>query len=446
LKTLLKKALLAVALMPLIAGTIGYYISGDTFSNCLYASFALYFTNPVSDAYNGYIEFARWTAPLVTASAILCALKNVWNNIIWRLKGFSKDSIAVYTDNNIKISFNDSVKALYFGDSFKRYFKSHIILFSSDNKSLRFYEDNKDKLKHKAVYIGLCGLEQGLIRNMDGVNLFDINRAVSRILWKSIGLWKQKKEYADIVIYGNGALSHQVLSTGLQLNLFSKGQSVTYHLITDNVSFQLRHTGLDLMNDDKLLYHTVGSDEAWKAIRSSGIIIIADQIDCGSFQNIIVNTQGTVYYYSPDRGDVGDSLDFGRIIPFGRNEEVFTDDNIRNEKLVEKAKWLHKRYADENPEFGKSWGGLSGFLKESNISSADYVEVLSQLAEEKEDIELAELEHIRWCRFHYLNYWKYSERRDNEKRLHNNLKPFKELSAADRIKDFAVVEMAKNSI
>lgn len=443
MKRLLTKILPFIALIPLIIGTIGYHISGDAFTNCLYASFALYFTNPISDAYNGFVEFARWTAPLVTASAILCVLNNVWNNIVWRFQGFSKDSVAVYTDDNRRIRFDKGIKAVYPGDSFKGYFKSHIILYSSDNKSLRFYEENKGKLGNKSVYLGLSELEQGLVHNMNGVTLFDINRSISRILWKNIGLWKQKKEHADIVIYGNGALSRQILSTGLQLNLFSKKQSINYHLITDNSSFELRHRELDIMNDDKVFYHTSKSDEAWETIRLADIVIITDLLDFDLFQNIIVNTQGTVYYYSPEKGDVGECLDFGDIIPFGRNEEVLTDENIRSEKLVEKAKMLNKKYADENPQFGKEWEELSGFLKESNISSADYIEILSCLAGGREDIELAELEHIRWCRFHYLNYWQYSEQRDNKKRLHNDLKSFRELSETERTKDMAVVEMAK---
>ncbi len=443
MKNILKKCISIVCLFPLIVGTIGYYISGDTFTNCLYASFALYFTNPISDVYNGFVEFARWTAPLVTVSAILCVLKNGWDNIVWRIKGFSKDSVAVYTDDNKRISFGKGVKAAYLGDSFKGYFKSYIIMFSSDDKNLRFYEENKHKLNNKSVYIGFSELEQGLIQNFGGVTLFDINRSISRILWKNIGLWRKKKEQFDVVIYGNGALSRQILSTGLQLNLFSRNQSIHYHLITEDSSFELRHQELRLMNDDKVSYHIPESAETWEAIRRADIVIFSDLPDCGLLQDIIVNAKESVYYYSPEKGDIGEKLDFGNIIPFGRNEEILTDDNIRSEKLIKKAKELNKKYADENPEFGKSWEELSGFLKESNISSADYIDVVSCLIDDREDVELAELEHIRWCRFHYLNYWKYSELRDNKKRLHNDLKPFRDLSETEKAKDYTVIEIAK---
>ena len=31
--------------------------------------------------------------------------------------------------------------------------------------------------------------------------------------------------------------------------------------------------------------------------------------------------------------------------------------------------------------------------------------------------ELAELEHIRWCRFHYLNHWKYGKTKNKKKHI-----------------------------
>ena len=54
-----KKVLTVLALVPLVLGTIGYIFSGERITNAIYAAFALYFTNPISDAYNVYIEIAR---------------------------------------------------------------------------------------------------------------------------------------------------------------------------------------------------------------------------------------------------------------------------------------------------------------------------------------------------------------------------------------------------
>ena len=68
----LKKPLVFV---PFAVGAIGYLLAGEPFTNALYASFALYFTNPISDAYNGFIELARWTAPIAMVGAILEVLQ-----------------------------------------------------------------------------------------------------------------------------------------------------------------------------------------------------------------------------------------------------------------------------------------------------------------------------------------------------------------------------------
>ena len=95
MKEIFRKLIPVICLVPLVVGMVGYLLSGEWISNALYASFALYFTNPVSEAYNGCIEFARWTAPLVTATAILCVLKSVWDGLAWRVTGLARDSVAV---------------------------------------------------------------------------------------------------------------------------------------------------------------------------------------------------------------------------------------------------------------------------------------------------------------------------------------------------------------
>lgn len=447
MKKLSQKILtVAAALVPWIVGSAGYYRAGLPFSNSLYAAFGLYFTNQIASEYNALIEFARWTAPLVTATAVLSALQHVWNHIRWRLYGLRRDSVAVYTDDDRRIQFAGGVRAAYPGENFLGYFRSQIILFSSDEKNLQFYEAHREQLAHRAVYIGLRELEQGLVRNLQGVALFDVNRAIARLLWKEIALWKQGKAEADVVICGDGALARQILATGLQFNLFAAGQRLCYYLATNDPSYELRHGNMDLMNGDRVLFVQKGSAQAWEAVRAADVVIVADRVGCGALQNIAVNARCSVYYYSPEEGDVGERLDFTSLIPFGRDAEVFTDENIRKGKLIERARGQHEAYEARQlqeaerrgqPYTVTRWEELSGFLQESNISSSDYAAILERLP--GTDEELAELEHIRWCRFHYLNYWKYAEKRDKSRRLHSDLRPFEELSDREREKDLAII-------
>ncbi|MBQ2059268.1 MAG: hypothetical protein II488_05785, partial [Firmicutes bacterium] len=98
------------------------------------------------------------------------------------------------------------------------------------------------------------------------------------------------------------------------------------------------------------------------------------------------------------------------------------------------------------------WEKLDTFTRYSNISSADYHEVRLRMLEamgepadagaiSPERMELlAELEHMRWCRYHLLNNWSYGvpeggKNKDAERRVHRDLKPYAQLSEAEKQKD-----------
>lgn len=451
MKNFFKKMIPVICLVPLIGGTAGYLLSGERVSDALYASFALYFTNPVSDAYNGCIEFARWTAPLVTATAILCVLKSVWDRVAWRIAGLARDSVAVYTDEDMEIRFGRRTRAVYPGERFVGCVKSHIILFSSDQKSLGFFEAHRAQLAGKAVYLGLRELEMGLMREVEGVTLFDINSSIARNFWKKAQLWKQGKKDVEIVIYGDSRLAQDMLSVGLQLNLYSREQHIAYHIISKEQHFRAKHSDLLLMNGDEILYHRAGEGAAdgmpWEVLGRADFVIVADPVSAEILQTIAVKTgEGKLYYYSPAGGDAGEYIAYGMPQAFGRNEEVFTDENIRRQKLVQTAMALNGQYAAKYHTEG-DWNRLSGFLKSSNISSADFHQVLGELSSSVAEEELAELEHIRWCRFYSLNYWiqgspEGGARKDDRRRIHRDLVAYSALGEEEREKDRNVVRQA----
>lgn len=444
-KKLIRIAQILIFLVPLLMGIIGYVRSGEGVTNAVYASFALYFVNPVSDGYNRWIEFARWTAPLVTATAILCVLKTVWQSVKWYLTLWvSKDSVAVYSNEDTKIKFASGTKAVYPGEKIQRMAKSHIIVFSSDDESLEFYEEHKEQLENKSVYIGLRNLELGSIKEIPQVTLFDVNGSIARLLWKKIALWEQDKKAFKIVVMGDGALAQSILATGLQWNLFSLEQRIEYDVISSDSLFQRKHENMPLMNADTIRYYGEEEDVVWNVITDADVVIVADTISIDQLQTLAVRVQhGKIYFYSPTESDISQYLIFDNLTAFGRNEDVWTDENIRRQKMIEKAILLNKKYAEQyNGE--ENWNLLTGFLKASNISSADFGEIITKLPEQISDKELAELEHMRWCRFHYLNYWKpgvpdNGDRKDLQKRIHKDLCPYRELDEEEKEKDLLTI-------
>ena len=134
-------------------------------------------------------------------------------------------------------------------------------------------------------------------------------------------------------------------------------------------------------------------------------------------------------------------------------------DLLFEDTLYERAKRINLRYAhlyrgvEETAENMESeWEKLDAFMRCSNISAADYHELRLKLLEAQglpdraEDLSeealehLAELEHIRWCRYHYLNNWRFGrpengKAKDPVRRLHTLLVPYDEMSGEEREKD-----------
>lgn len=448
-----KKILVLLFILPLLLGTIGYIISGEMFTDALYASFALYFTNPISDTYNVYIEIARWAAPLsiilAAGEAIQYLAQNGWEAIKNRVKLLGKkNSVSVYSDTDSQICFEKDVSVIYPGDRFTKYAKEHIIMFSTDEKNLQFYEKHKKELAGKRVYIGIREIESCFLNPLEDVTLFDINNSIARMLWKNISLWKKGKEEFNVVVWGNDPLSGEIISNGLQMNLFSKKQKIKYIFVTDNSDFKIRHGELKLMNNDELSYLDYKAPGIWDAVSKADIIILSHMPDAAVMQTIVVKAGGSdIYYYAPSKGDVFSHFSFGNLLPFGEDEAVLTDENIRREALISRAKKLNEHYANL---YGteKDWNALPGFLKGSNISASDFGEVLSGLKEGIDEEEQAELEHIRWCRYMFLNYYTQGtptngKNRDDAKRIHKALVDFSVLTLQEKVKDIEAIRTTK---
>ena len=449
----LKKFIPVLGIIPFIIGTIGYISAKESLSNSLYYSLSLYFVNLNSEKSNITIDIARWTAAMVTAATVLYVLKQIWEKIVRTVKSLRRDSVAIYNDNDKKILFEDkSHAAIYPGRIVCPRAKNHIIMMNTDTDSIKFYNENKAKFRNKNIYIGLLEIEYGLMKDIPDVTFYDISGAIARTLWKSIRLWdnRGKTESLMITIMGNGHLGQNVLNHGLLLNLFSLNQSITYNFIGSTKLYQIAHGEIETCNQDSVHFFFPDDDSIWDVIKQSNIVILTEQISFEILQTIgTVCKDGQIFYYEPGEEDICRYVKFNHLMPYGRDCEIYTDENIRRGHLIRQAMNLnydyvqHYRKETSNTTPEKEWDKLDGFLKWSNISSADFIEVIKAIANVDRDVseeELAELEHIRWCRFHYLNYWKYGipengKNRDEKKKIHKCLCAYKDLSEADKEKN-----------
>lgn len=446
-----------LCVLPFAIGSIGYRMAGEKISDSLYYSFSLYFVNLNSDSYNVIVEIARWTAALVMTTAVLYLIKQIWMGILRTAKSLCKDSVAVYSDTDKEIVFADKLHAvIYSGRVICPRAKSHIIMMDNDTDSLKFYNDNKAKFGSKKVYIGIREMEYGFLKDISDVTFYDIDGVIARTLWKSIRLWDGRgdREKLMITIMGNGHLGQNILNYGLLLNLFSLEQCITYNLVGDGKLYRIAHAKMETCNKDSISYYASDDEGIWNVIRQSDVVIVADKVSAEYLQTIgTICENGRIFYYAPDEEGVGSYLKFDNLFPYGKDREVYTDENIRRGNLIKQAMDLNYKYVvkyggeNQKTDPESEWNKLDGFLKWSNISSADYHEVLRAIAASDGEVgieELAELEHIRWCRFHYLNNWKYGvpdngKNKDSKQKIHKCLQAYA-LIGDEQDKDREVVK------
>lgn len=455
----LKKCVPVLSVLPFVLGAMGYTLAGERLLDALYYSFSLYFVNLVSDSSNVLVEIARWTAALVTTTAVMYALKRVWTRLSWTVLCLGRDSVAVYCDGEERVQFPDKGHCvIYPGREFRPSAKSHIIMLKNDRDSLAFYGANQDRLRGHPVYIGLRELDKGFMQVVPGVTFYDIDGAAARTLWKTLRLWRLGQEKLTVVIWGGGHLGQNVLDHGLLLNLFSPDQKIAYHLVGDTMLYQVSRKRFFPGNADTVSFHDPDSPSAWEAVRRADVVILAQEGPVERIQALrIACEDGLVYYYAPQEADVGRYLKFSGLHDFGKG--LYTDENIRGEALIRQAKCQHYDYIRTHPPKDRAlretadeeWKLLDGFTQWSNISSADFQEVLPDILAARPSLTeeaLAKLEHLRWCRFHTLNGWQYGvpedpeASKDKKKKLHKCLCPYEKLEPADREKDRSVVRQA----
>jgi len=150
----------------------------------------------------------------------------------------------------------------------------------------------------------------------------------------------------------------------------------------------------------------------------------------------------------------------GRLSVFGVIQEACVPANIRDDFTEQLARSIHSAYVAMESAKGATpatnpsmvpWEQLPENLRQSNVAqAADIGAKLEEIGAivvpesasapafaftDQETEHLAELEHERWMREKIAAGWKYGEPRDNERKIHPDLRDWSDLSEPERDKD-----------
>lgn len=245
----------------------------------------------------------------------------------------------------------------------------------------------------------------------------------------------------DVAIVGKSGFCREMLDSAAVMNIFDRDQKITYHIFAtdgpiDNDSVRLFPEGLSpelTAPGDRCAVHSEplkGSE----ALSSADFIAAEDKKTASALLKFLPEAK-----VSSPEGFAGER----RLTSLAKKL------NFRYAKLYGKARLSPL-------SINREWNKLDEFTKLSNLSAAAYndqrLAMLSEMGISKDVVSefelerLAELEHMRWVRFHLINGWRpgvpeNGKRKDPAKRIHSDLLPYSELSEESREKDAQSVRL-----
>lgn len=469
----------SIVVVPLLLGIIGYLeIYPKEYLNALYFGLRLYGFNYDINEVSFILEIARWLAPLVLVSTIALTIKSFAKNIHSFIQTSFFDPIAVYGSNQLsemlcedieqqkpKLKLLKSDKVL---DT-----NVHIIMFENDQENLRFFAKNTDKIKGNnkedvRVYIQLEDFNDQMF-NHEGIDVypFSVSYTVAQLYWRSqcekLCAMCYENKAIHIAFIGEGIYAQKLVEEGLLFNIYSKHQEIIYHVYGNWDEFEATHLYwnhiMSATNEemkDKIIFHK----RPWYAFTKEfnnfdKVIICEDKLGDNLHIAHKIKTQIAeandidLLLFDHDMFSQTTSK-MNHIQLFGDYRESCTYDIVVQEQLIKEAKHQHETYcANEKKKDSLykavDWYDLSNFIRNSNITSSNFnlhnLKYIKKYV--KEEDEIAELEHIRWARYHYINNWQVGNR-DNNARIHPDLISYAKLSQEDKDKDYNAKKLNKN--
>lgn len=441
----------ALMLVPFILGMIGFSVAGEPFLQAFYASLCLYGMGQKELPPNLLIEIARWLAPLVTASAVVVAAKSIRRHFHDATARRTHDSVAIRGPKAEKEAMLKAFGRRGIDMEDKPVKANRYLLLGDEMDNLAYYHthlaDTDRDVFLQSHSLSSCSSSRS--------NLYLVcpEETAARSFWRQHPLYPLSKAHGhriDIVIVGFGTLGRELLLYSLRNHIFSPDQRITYRIFGEEQGFRKIYRGLSKISDP-VEFHEEPWQDSLSLLRDAHAVIVAQQQDqLALLHNLTLALPGkrmTVLSAHPEGADL---LPYGNaLLCFDWKKQAMDPDNIFMEDQLKLSKQVnlsfHRTYSWEGDRRSADeiWDETNAFLRNSMMAAAEYHRVQLQLLEgqalTEENVELlAELDHLQWCRFRYLENWTQGEPEngritDWEKRINRNLKPYQELD--QRMKD-----------
>lgn len=291
-----------------------------------------------------------------------------------------------------------------------------------------------------------------------GLHLFEKSECLARRYWQMHPLSEKEK---SVVLIGCGRFGAAILERALLTNVYTPDRTVHYHVFEDSTGFEKMHTELARAlskgepGEDSLTFYSDSWMDEIPVIRQADRIILCrnnDQENLGCYERLATwfGVRENVYIYLDE--------EVPGVLSFGVVDDVLIKEGVMKNSLNRQAILMHEIYS-RGSEHPVPWEDLPYFLKQSNIAAADHLlvkirylledetitrvtddncrrayEVYLRTKAEKQDI-YQEMEHRRWMRFHLFYNWTWNTVRNNAKRQHPLLLPYRELAPEEQKKD-----------
>lgn len=456
LMTVIKKYAIWIFIpIPGIIGMIGFGMEGGSFWDSAYSCITMYLMDYGDPVDNIWIQIARWLAPIATAGSLSALFTSIGRAVKRLYAGYSKSSIAVFGEEaeTAGLLRELGTKGIQMGKTAVR--AGAYILAGTEEENLEVYESNSAAFAGKDVYLKCCTLPEQASDDPH-LHLFSCEETAARLFWKENCPYRISLD-ADhrikIAILGFDRLGEELVVQGIQNNIFSADQVIEYHIFGADHGFTDTHPQLTEITDP-ILFH----EEPWykgvRLIQECRMLIVVQQDEQLDLLRRLVKLfpQKVIHVFSAQSDGVSLLQKNTGLVSIDWKETSMLLESIRGANMHLLAKKLNLRYAhlyngvsEDEKTMESEWRKLDTFTRYSNISAANYHDVCMHILDGKALTEeslqvLGELEHIRWCRYHYLNNWKYGipqngKAKDPQSRIHSMLVPYDQLTEGEKEKD-----------